>query len=64
VDNSIRQQKYESLYQEMKGRSGVKIDEAYFGSGAAGGTGAASPEELMVVRLGEAESERTDRRSL
>jgi peptidyl-prolyl cis-trans isomerase C len=37
VDNSIRQQKYESLYQEMKGRSGVKIDEAYFGSGAAGG---------------------------
>ena len=37
VDNSIRQQKYETLYQEMKGRSGVKIDEAYFGSGAAGG---------------------------
>ena len=37
VDNAIRQQKYERLYQEMKGRSGVKIDEAYFGSGAAGG---------------------------
>ena len=37
VDNSIRQQKYETLYQEMKGRSGVKIDEAYFGGSAAGG---------------------------
>jgi len=37
VENSIRQQKYEKLYQEMKARSGVKIDEAYFGSGAAGG---------------------------
>ena len=39
VDNAIRQQKYERLYQEMKDRSGVKIDEAYFGSGAAGGHG-------------------------
>jgi peptidyl-prolyl cis-trans isomerase C len=37
VDNSIRQQKYQRLYQEMKDRSGVKIDEVYFGSGAAGG---------------------------
>jgi len=37
VDNAIRQQKYERLYQEMKDRSGVKIDEAYFGSGDAGG---------------------------
>jgi len=37
VDNSIRQQKYERLYQEMKDRSGVKIDEVYFGSGGAGG---------------------------
>jgi len=37
VDNAIRQQKYEAMYQEMKARSAVKIDEAYFGSGAAGG---------------------------
>jgi parvulin-like peptidyl-prolyl isomerase len=37
VDNAIRQQKYERLYQEMKDRSGVKIDEAYFGSGGTGG---------------------------
>ena len=37
VDNAIRQQKYERLYQEMKDRSGVKIDEAYFGTGDAGG---------------------------
>ena len=37
VDNAIRQQKYETLYQEMKDRSGVKIDEAYFGTGDAGG---------------------------
>ncbi len=37
VDNAIRQQKYEKLYQEMKDRSGVKIDEAYFGSGAGAG---------------------------
>jgi len=33
VDNAIRQQKYEKLYQEMKDRSGVKVDEAYFGAG-------------------------------
>jgi PPIC-type PPIASE domain len=37
VDTAIRQQKYERLYQEMKDRSGVKIDEAYFGSGAGAG---------------------------
>ena len=37
VDTAIRQQKYERLYQEMKDRSGVKIDEAYFGSGAKAG---------------------------
>ena len=37
VDNAVRQQKYERLYQEMKDRSGVKIDEAYFGSGGTGG---------------------------
>ncbi len=34
VDNGIRQQKAEAFYQEMKARSAVKIDEAYFGTGA------------------------------
>jgi len=36
VENAIRQRKYEALYQEMKARSAVKIDEAYFGIGAPG----------------------------
>ena len=36
VDNSIRQQKYETLFQEMKARSAVKVDEAYFGIGTSG----------------------------
>jgi len=31
VDNAIRQRKYETLYQEMKARSSVKVDEGFFG---------------------------------
>ena len=36
VENAIRQRESEALYQEMKARSSVKIDEAYFGIGAPG----------------------------
>ncbi|MGH9426605.1 MAG: peptidylprolyl isomerase [Terriglobia bacterium] len=36
VENGIRQQKYEMLYQELKARSAVKVDEAYFGIGTPG----------------------------
>ena len=36
VDNAIRQQKYEKLFQEMKARNTVKVDEGYFGIGASG----------------------------
>lgn len=36
VENAIRQQRYEALYQELKARSAVKVDEAYFGIGAPG----------------------------
>jgi parvulin-like peptidyl-prolyl isomerase len=31
VENGIRQQKYEAVYQDLKARSAVKVDEAYFG---------------------------------
>jgi len=34
VDNRIRQQKYEALYQGLKDRTGVKTDGAYFGTGS------------------------------
>jgi parvulin-like peptidyl-prolyl isomerase len=36
VDNSIRQQKYETIFQQMKAGSAVKVDEAYFGLGTSG----------------------------
>lgn len=36
VDNAVRQQKYEASYQEMKARSAVTVDEAYFGIGSSG----------------------------
>ena len=37
VDALIRQHRYEALYQEMRGRNGVKVDEGYFK--APGGVG-------------------------
>lgn len=36
VENGIRQQKYEVLYEEMKARSDVTVDDGYFGINASG----------------------------
>ena len=44
VENGIRQQKYDMLYQDMKAHGAVKVDEAYFGVGASGVEGQAEKQ--------------------